>query len=92
MNVPQRGGEWGEGETTDDISDQPAADYSVELSAFVMNILTTAFRKSENSCFLNYVKTSSSLKKSFTINVSCLFVVRKQTGISFSLMAGKIPA
>ena len=49
MNVPQRGGEWGEGEATDDISDQPATDYSVGLSVFVMNIFTTAFRKSENS-------------------------------------------
>ena len=62
------------------------------VSVFVMSIFTTATRKSENSCFLNYVKTSSSLKKKSFCNKCLLFICgRKQTGISFSFMAGKLP-
>ena len=56
------------------------------VSVFVMSIFTTATRKSENSCFLNYGKTSSSLKKNlFAINVSCLFVVESRLEFHFHL-------
>ena len=54
------------------------------VSVFVMSIFTTATRKSENSCFLNYVKTSSSLKKKSFYN-KCLFVVESRLEFHFHL-------
>ena len=48
------------------------------VSVLVMSIFTTAIRKSKNSCFLNYVKTSSSFKKN-------VFVVESRLEFHFHL-------
>ena len=57
------------------------------VSVFVMSIFTTAFRKSENSCFLNYVKTSSSFKKIF-YNKCLLFICGHKADWNFIFING----